>query len=244
VIEMKCPACKVPGRVAKDKVNTRLVCRKCLSVFHLTPTGRAVLGEPPQAAATPGKVPREKQKFELDLSLELPPWLKRVTGVVFAPRVLAVAAGLMLLLGGYKAIAILRGESLQERTGKVARAAVIGDLGTLLELTAEGTGDDMIKWYTAVRPQCDQVRNLLRDPNPSVEVQVNKQDSYGGTAEVVARVNPQEPRAPSGSQAPGLAFSGFAAGKSLELPLTLTSEGMGGWMLDGKRTLEAIAKTQ
>jgi len=243
VIEMKCPACKVSGRVSKDKVNTRLVCRKCLSVFHLTPTGRAVLGEPPQAF-TPGKVPREKQKFELDLSLELPPWLKRITGVVFAPRVLAVVGGLLLLVGGYKAISILRGESLQERTGKVARAAVIGDLGTLLELTAEGTGDDMLKWYTAVRPQCDQLRSLLRDPTPNVEVQVNKQDSYGGTAEVVARVNAQEPRAPSGPQAPGLAFSGSAAGKSVELPLTLTSAGMGGWMLDGTRTFEAIAKTQ
>src|SRR4051794_11120772 len=156
---MKCPACKVAGRTSKDKINTRLVCRKCLAVFHITPTGRAVLGEPPQATVTSSKAPRDK--FALDLSLELPPWLRRVTDVVFAPRVLAVVGGLLLLFGGYTAYLKLRGESLQERTEKLARAAVIGDLGTLLELTTEGTGDDMIKWYTAVRPQCDQLKSLL-----------------------------------------------------------------------------------
>ena len=99
----------------------------------------------------------------------------------------------------------------------------------------------MIKWYTAVRPQCDQLKGMLRDPNPYVEVQVKKEDS--GTAEVVARVDADEPRSGSATQPPGVAFKGFGANKSLELPLTLTSEGMGGWMLDGKCTLEAIPKT-
>src|SRR3954447_11717431 len=198
---MKCPACKVAGRVSKNKLNTRLVCQKCLAVFHVTPTGRAVLGEPPQAAATASKGPREK--IGLELSLDGPPWLRRVTDVVFSPRVLAVVGVLILLFGGYTAISALRGESLQERSGKLARAAVIGDLGTLLELTVEGTGDDMLKWYTAVRPQCDEVRNRLRDPTPYVEVRVNKEDSYSGTAEVIARVNAQEPPMRTGSPSPG-----------------------------------------
>ena len=232
MIEMKCPSCKVAGRVSKDKVNTRLVCRKCLSVFHVTATGRAVLGEPPQAAVTTAKVPREK--FGLDLSLDIPPWLRRVAGLVFSPWPLAVLGGLIVLVGGYTAVSILRGESLQERTRKVARAAVIGDLGTLLELTAAGTGDDMLKWYTAVRPQCDELKSVLRTPTPHVEVQVKNEDSGSGTAQVVARVN----------QEADPAISAFTSNKSIELPLTLTSEGMAGWMLDGKRTLEAISKTR
>lgn len=234
MIEMKCPACKMVGRVSKDKINTRLVCRKCLAVFHVKETGRAVLGEPPQVAAKPAKAPREG--LQLDLSLDLPPWLRRVFGVIFAPRVLAVVAGLAVLVGGYRLVSMLRGESLQERTEKMARAAVIGELGTLLELTAEGTADDMVKWYNAVRPQCDALKRMLRDPNPPVEVTVNKED--GGTAEVVARVDAQEPRPKSALPSSG----GLAATRSVELPLILTSEGMAGWMLDGKRTLEAIPK--
>src|SRR5690242_5419896 len=42
VIEMKCPACGVVGRIPKNKVNVRLVCSKCLKVFYVTPSGRAV----------------------------------------------------------------------------------------------------------------------------------------------------------------------------------------------------------
>jgi len=237
---MKCPACGVVGRISKEKVNTRLVCRKCLRVFHLTPSGRAVLGEPPQTAAAPAKAPREG--FQLDLSLDVPPWLSRIGRVVFSPRVMAVVGGLVLLVGGYELVSFLRGESLQERTRKVARAAVIGDLGTLLDLTALGTGDDMIKWYTAVRPQCDQLKGVLRTPDPHVEVFVSNQDSSSGTAEVVARINAQEPSTGAVSPGAGAPFGPYSASSSIELPLALTSEGMGGWMLDGTRTLETIPK--
>lgn len=226
MIDMKCPACGAAGRVSKDKVNTRLVCRKCLKVFHLTPSGRTVLGEPPQAAVTAIKAPREKVQF--DFGLDVPPWLGRFTKLVFSPKVLAVVGGLILLAGGYIAVSILRGESLQERTVKVARAAVMGDLGTLLELTATDTGDEMLKWYVAVRSQCDELKKALQTPTPSVEVVVNKEDTNNGTASVVARINAQ--------------ISSSSPNKSLELPLELTSEGMGGWRLDGKRTFEAIPK--
>jgi len=240
VIEMKCPSCKVAGRVSKDKVNTRLVCRKCLSVFHITPTGRAVLGEPPQAAVTTPKAPREK--YGLHLSLEVPPWLRRVAGVVFSPRLLSVVGVLIVLVGGYTAVSIFRGESLQERATKVARAVVIGDLGILLELTATGTGDDTLKWYNAVRPQCDELRSVLRTPTPYVEVLVKNEDSGSGTAQVVARVTAQEPLSRTASGAPDLGVGASASNKSIDLPLTLTSEGMAGWMLDGTRTLAAIPK--
>ena len=50
-------------------MNTRLVGKKCLKVFHVTPSGRAVRVER-QAAATAIKAPREK--VELDFGLDLP----------------------------------------------------------------------------------------------------------------------------------------------------------------------------
>src|ERR1700677_1130623 len=46
MIDMKCPSCGAGGRVPREKVNTRMVCKKCLRVFHITPSGNTVLGEP------------------------------------------------------------------------------------------------------------------------------------------------------------------------------------------------------
>src|SRR4051812_33288916 len=48
MIEMACPSCGRAGQVPKEKLQSRLVCRKCHVVFHMDPGGRAVLGEPNQ----------------------------------------------------------------------------------------------------------------------------------------------------------------------------------------------------
>src|SRR5437764_14137537 len=67
MIEMSCPRCGAGGRVPNNKVNSRLVCKKCLQIFHLTPSGHAVLGEPPPTKEAPSaRGPRER--VELDLS--------------------------------------------------------------------------------------------------------------------------------------------------------------------------------
>jgi hypothetical protein len=242
MIDMKCPACGAEGRAPKDKINTRLVCRKCLRVFHITPTGRAVLGEPPQAAASAAaKAPREKVEF--DLSLDVPPWLRNFGKFLVSPRVLAVVGGLLVLAASYAAVSLLRGESLEERAMKVARATVDGDLGTLLTLTSSDTGDDMLKWYTKIRPQCDDLKRTLLTPTPYVEVAINREDDSAGTAEVVARISNKEPLARTGARVPDATISTVSAEKKIEIPLALVSEGMGGWKLDGKRTLGTLPKT-
>ena len=98
MIEMKCPACGAEGRAPKDKINTRLVCKKCLRVFHLTPSGRAVIGEPPQAAVAPVKAVDPTEKIELALNFE---WLGGIKRVVTSPKVLAVVGGLLVVAAGY-----------------------------------------------------------------------------------------------------------------------------------------------
>ena len=60
MIEMKCPGCGAGGRIPRDKKNTRLVCKKCLKVFHMSPGGKTVLGEPPTAK----DAPKEKARRE------------------------------------------------------------------------------------------------------------------------------------------------------------------------------------
>src|SRR5438105_3804085 len=66
MIEMSCPRCGAGGRVPRNKINARLVCKKCLQVFHLTPGGHAVLGEPPPPKETVReRAPRERIEFDV-----------------------------------------------------------------------------------------------------------------------------------------------------------------------------------
>ncbi|MGB2611960.1 MAG: hypothetical protein WBC80_23555 [Isosphaeraceae bacterium] len=60
MLAIKCPACGAEGRASKEKIQTRLVCRKCLRVFHVTPSGKTVLGEPPAPGRTATAVSRAK----------------------------------------------------------------------------------------------------------------------------------------------------------------------------------------
>ena len=95
MIEMKCPACGAEGRAPKEKVNTRLVCRKCLKVFHLTPTGRAVLGEPPVTGTTSTAPPHSGRSADPTQSVD--EWFDRASKAAFTPKSLAIAGGLVLL---------------------------------------------------------------------------------------------------------------------------------------------------
>ena len=59
MLAIKCPACGAEGRASKEKIQTRLVCRKCLRVFHVTPSGKTVLGEPPAPGRTAATAPMQ-----------------------------------------------------------------------------------------------------------------------------------------------------------------------------------------
>ena len=46
MIPIECPKCGRGGSVPPDRLNARLVCKACHTVFHLDNTGRMVLGDP------------------------------------------------------------------------------------------------------------------------------------------------------------------------------------------------------
>jgi hypothetical protein len=240
MIEMKCPACGAEGRAPKDKINTRLVCKKCLRVFHLTPSGRAVIGEPPQPVVAPVKAPDPTEKFELALNFE---WLGGIKKLVTSPKVLAVVGGLIVVAAGYMVVSLFHSESLETRASRIAKATVKGELSTLLELSSTGTSDDIVKWFIAIQPQCVEIKKAMTTAEPAVDVVINKEDAASGTADVVARVASEEALSKHhGNKLPDMSISTFAD-RVYELPLVFISEGLEGWRLDGKRTLEAMPKT-
>jgi hypothetical protein len=236
MIEMKCPACGAEGRVSNDKVNTRLVCRKCLKVFHVTASGRAVLGEP-LSAGTTSSSPHEPAA--LDRTQEVDQWFERMSRRLVSPATLATLAAVILLSGVLAFFSFRKSDTLQEQVTKVAVAAIEGDLQTIRSLAATGTVEDAVKWYDAIRPQCDQLRQRLSSYKPVVDVSIKQHESDPGLSEVIARVDSEEKLERRGNALPDPALSMTTLeSRPVILPMTWRSEGWSGWRLDGKRTLE------
>src|SRR5271168_1001252 len=98
MIEMACPRCGAGGRVPRDKLKTRLVCKKCLQVFHLTAAGVAVIGEP----AAPRNAPKERaprERLELDVSVFEGLGQKLAKIKLPDPKILGVVLVVLLIIG-------------------------------------------------------------------------------------------------------------------------------------------------
>jgi len=238
MFEINCPSCGAEGRASKQKVNTRLVCRKCLRVFHVTPAGRAVPGEPPvtgEASLGPS------EPVEPDRAVEVDQWFERISKTVFSTRALLVVVGLIVLMVG--SWIWPSGETLEDRVRKVGYAAYDGDTKTLQSLAASGTEEDVIKWYEGVRAELQGLKTSLGPMPPSVEVVVKEQDADKGVAQAVARISTEQELSRRGAHLPDPTLSIVSGVKTVELPMTFDSSSWGGWRIDGKRTFEALSRT-
>ena len=92
------------------------------------------------------------------------------------------------------------------------------------------------------RYQLETLRKSLGDMSPSISVEVRKQDSSEGTAEVVARVSTEQDLDRRGLSLPDPALTIVSGVKIVELPLRFRTETFKGWRLDGKQTLEAAPR--
>ncbi len=238
MIEMQCPACGADGRVPNAKVNTRLVCRKCLKVFHLTPSGRAVLGNPSAASAS---LPR--QSYEPDPTVEVDQWFEKLGQRLTSPRTIITAASLLLLAIVVAFMSTRKTETLEERVDKVARAAVAGDLQTIRSMAASGTEADTERWYDAVRARCDELRQRAGSHQLSVELSIKPEESGPESSDVVARVALDENLERRGAAIPDPTLTLTLNTGSMILPMSWKSEGWSGWRLDGKRSLELAGTT-
>jgi hypothetical protein len=155
MIPMECPCCGKRGHVPPDRLNSRLRCSKCDTVFHLDARGKVVLGEP--GAKT--KAPPRAKGIALDTSglgdafaslKSLPRWAKVVLAVV------------LVALAGYSVLSRLPfgnsglppgmdPNSLEGRTTLAGRAFVSNDTDSLRRMAAAGTEDALIEWYKNLR---------------------------------------------------------------------------------------------
>jgi len=175
---------------------------------------------------------------EPDRTQEVDQWFERLSGALFSPRTAMLVAGLIVLIVGSTMYS--RGETLEDRVKKVARAAYDGDTRSLESLAAAGTAEDVIKWNDAIQYQLDQVRKSLGNMRPSINVEVQRQDTSKGIAVVVAQISTEQDLARQWSSLPDPALTIASGVKVVELPLRFRTETWKGWRLDGKATFEAL----
>src|SRR5262249_17275110 len=236
MIEMSCPRCGAGGRVPNNKVNSRLVCKKCLQVFHLTPGGQAVLGEPPPPKEAP-KVRSPREQVEVDLSALEGLGQKLAKLKLPDVKTMAVVGVVLLVVAGIGWL--LSRESLETRSNRVATAISKGDVETIVALALPGTEMEAMKWAVDTIKQHTELKISLgmQEPAKSVQVQSNTQ---GSSAQALVQFKAEAGRRggalpPEDLQAvPSLGN----AKKSLELILHWAPDTWGNWRLDAKRTAE------
>jgi hypothetical protein len=238
MIEMSCPRCGAGGRVPNNKTNSRLVCKKCLQVFHLTPSGHAVVGEPPPPKEAPRpRTPREQVEFDLSALEGLGQKLAKLK--LPDVKTIAIVSLVLLVVGGIGWL--LSRESIETRSQRVALAISKGDVETIVNLALPGTEMEAMKWAVESIKEHTELKVSLgmQDPAMTVQVQSNTQ---GSSAQALVQYKAEGGRRAGSIPTEDLQAvpSLSNAKKSIELILHWTPDTWGNWRLDAKRTSEAV----
>jgi hypothetical protein len=241
MVDISCPGCGAGGRVPREKMNTRLVCKKCLRVFHLTPSGKAVLGEPPvQKEAPAERASADAARPELTGAFDD---LTERLGKIKLPRVSLRTLGFVAgaLLAGCLVFWLLSKQTIEQRSQTVAKAIMATDMKTVIDIAAPGTEMDAIRWFNEAYRKYADVKIALAGIDAKVKLNVLS-DGSSGPAVVVAQFSSEGTRldgqAYAASMQPVPSLSNTSA--MLELPLYWVKDFWGTWVLDGTKTAERL----
>ena len=236
--EIECPKCGRLGNVPREKLNSRLVCKKCNSVFHITPTGRVVLGDLPdhkyeehhaQAAAA-----AEKKRHAVATDEGVDYDFKR-TGMlvgVLALGLLGIAA-LFYFPGGSS-----RG-LLEPKAQLIAKALVDDDLKSVISNTAKEGEVETGQWYTQVQNVVADMKREAADKKLDILVMVLEDDPDRRVGQV--EIAYLEAKGTSRSELIAREAGAKTSGRTtLTVPIYWVYEG-GDWLIDGKKTFPAAA---
>lgn len=225
MIPMECPTCGRQGEVPLDRLNCKLTCKKCGTVFHMDDTGHIVLGEPGSHKAK--RVEPKDMPVEMDLGKVLRELPKGVRYGV--PALLAV-----LLLG----MLVSRIAGSFGLAGDLpTRAAYVGELFADLQLdgirnlTTPETVPQIEQWYNRVRPQLNfEGPRKSKDDVTSLAQVFREEETTAVTFTALHVTNPKPPAS---------AARGAAPQNDLTIELAWVWKG-GRWLIDGKGTLDAV----
>jgi hypothetical protein len=245
MIEMSCPRCGAGGRVPREKVNSRLVCRKCLQVFHLSPSLQAVIGEPPAPKDRPReRAPRERMELELP-GLEGLGGLGEKLAKVKLPdaKTLGITAAVLLAIGFFWWL--FSKQSVDQRSHALAAAIRKLDLDAAVAMAMPGTEMETMKWVGDVYKDYLDLKLNIGNLEPGVQIQV--QENSDGSAQSLMNFS-REGAASSGplsvDQAAALEPKSAEAKKSMQLVVFWAKDTWATWRLDGKRTAENLTQSR
>ena len=151
MIEMNCPACGAGGRVPRDKVGTRLVCKKCLKVFHLTPSGQAVLGEPPAPkVAAKEKSSKDPTGYQTTEALEE---LASKMAKIKLPSRQNLASWLDRAGGRIGLLVVFPPVAREPAPAKSLKPSSAAEIKKIVDISVPGTETDVILWFNDVYQQ-------------------------------------------------------------------------------------------
>jgi hypothetical protein len=240
MIEMSCPRCGAGGRVPRDRVNSRLVCKKCLQVFHLSPSLQPVMGEPP----APKVAPREKVQRE-GVQLEMPglEGLGEKLSKLKLPdaKILGVTAVVLLVVGFFWWL--FSKKSVEQQSQSLVACIRNIDLNTTSTMALPGTEMEAMKWLGDVAKQYIDLKLAIGNLEPGA--QISAQQNSDGSAQsllVFSREGALSSGPLSVDQAASLEPQSAEVKKSMELVVFWAKDVWGTWRLDGKRTEETATK--
>lgn len=271
MIPMACPHCGRRGSVPADKLNSRLHCKKCGTVFHMDFTGHIVLGEPGrsgsksggtsgifsfsgQESGNHGKVGSDThatctraQPTEMPTIWESLPKSFRV-GLLGG-----LALVLLWVLGAFRLLQPAPLPSaFEQRLTYVAEAFAYNEPSGLRRIAASGTGGDLGTWLEKLHP--DAKLGARREVGYLVSHTYSVVGGGSGQEKrVMLFVTPPIPKFPDPNdkaavaaqeQSRRLLTSSFAPGSMPDgsFAVPLVWKSEGGqWWLDGTASLQAAA---
>ncbi len=237
MIEMSCPRCGAGGRVPRDRVNSRLVCKKCLQVFHLSPSLHPVIGEPPAPKAVAReRVQRERVELEIPGLDGLGDKLSKLK--LPDAKIVGVTVAVLLVVGFFWWL--FSKQSVEQQSQALASAIRKLDMDTSVGLALPGTEMETMKWVGDVYKQYLDLKLSIGNLEPGV--QISAHENSDGSAQALFQFS-REGASSTGplsvEQAASLEPQSPETKKSMELVVYWTKDTWGTWRLDGKRTAEA-----
>jgi hypothetical protein len=215
MIPIECPKCGRGGSVPPDRLNARLVCKACHTVFHLDNTGRMVMGEPESFDMKTTKSRAETSSaVDFDLAQtwnDIPAPVKY--GVPAA--LLAVVIYLNVGFGGGSPDYVSRANSL-------IGAVISNNKSKAVSLATTDSAEAAGQWFDVVR---GEVEKGQIDSGVSYNPML-----FSGNADKDANITLLVVLSKEGSTTPPV---------TITLPMTRTD---GPWMLDGTQGLDLAQK--
>ena len=228
MIDLECPKCGRVGSIPPSRANSRLVCKKCMSVFHMGATGRAVLGEPASAhqdAHGHGAATAVKKADASAPSFDLGEINYGLLGVLAV--LLLIGVGYVLAVGfGSRSPTNVYPFALE-----MANAIEKSDANAVQALATSDSAGEAASWFQSAQRT---VEELKKGNGLKVTAIVATENAAEGTAQVEIFLIPIKGQARNEQIA---REAGAAVGKVSQLMTFWTFAG-GRWRFDAKKTIQ------